>query len=125
MPADNNFRWAVINLAAAMPEHHCDRHVAERVRQRLEELGLEEKDLWRIGGHYVYLPHDERRPSLHNLLRYAVLLDLSPEFLAWGRGGKQLTPQMQESVLRLLGFERSGIQSAMRELRQARKDLHA
>lgn len=121
MATDNSIRRAVVNLAAVMPEHHCDRHVAERVRRRLEELGLYERDLWRIGGHHVYLPHDGRRPSLHNLLRYAVLLDLSPEYLAWGRGSKQLTPRMQEYILRVLGFERSGIQSAMRQLRQARK----
>jgi hypothetical protein len=122
MTGTKSVRRAVRDLAEAMPRHHCDLQVADRVHQRLDEWGVQWSDLSYVGGQYFYLPsNSRRRPSLHNLLRISVLLQLNPEYLAWGRGERELGQRMEEYIFRLLGVERSGLQAAYEAVRQARK----
>jgi hypothetical protein len=119
---DKTVRQAVRELAEAMPRNHCDLEVPERVRRRLDELGLVWSDIAYVGGQYFYLPSSRRRrPSLHNLLRLAILLQMNPEYLAWGQGEPELGQQMEEYLFRLLGGERSGLRTACQAVREARK----
>lgn len=106
-------------LTKALPRHYCDKLVGKRIAERRGKLGLSQRDIAFPGCSYAYISRLEaglRRPSLSVMLKLSLLLDVSPEYLAWGRGSKRLGSRMQRYVLLLLGVKTTEL-----ELANARK----
>ncbi len=96
----------VRGLANELPRSHCDERVGRRLAKRREELGLSHRQLAFAGCISSYLCRIEvgqRKPSLQNLLKLAVLLRISPKYLAFGQGSEALSMEMEDYIWQFLG----------------------
>jgi transcriptional regulator with XRE-family HTH domain len=122
MPAKTR-RQAVKDLVASLPPHHCDQLTGRRIAKRRKQLGLRQEDLSRSSGPYIPISAIEtgrQRPSLINLLRLSLLLDINPDYLAWGRGDPKLGRRTEEYIFRFLGVKQTELYRAYEKSRAAK-----
>ena len=99
----------VAELVGSLPRYHCDMRTGGRIAERREARGLSQRELAFPGCSYAYISRLEagmRRPSLNVLLKLAVILDVSPRYLAWGEEPKRFKAQEFKHVLLFLGISR-------------------
>jgi transcriptional regulator with XRE-family HTH domain len=99
----------------SLPERYCDKRVGSRIAKRRKELGFTQKDL--AGPNYTAayisrVENNERTPSLQLLLRLALVLDINPEYLAFGRSNKEIGKLKRHYALVFIGVPEDSLRAA-------------